>query len=300
MDKLFEALTKILPQDQVTEVAQAVDEVLQGAKSELEAEFNQKLEEAYNELSGELAAAEKVAEQGYEEAYAVIQDLRQRLEGQRAEFEKSLEEGYEEAYQMLVQEREKNNTLEVDLHGEYEKRLQEVKEFIVDKVDAFLQFKGAEIYEQAKRDVLNDPRLVEHKLALDRIVDITADYLTDEDYAFATSSKVEDLNKKIEELAGQVKIAEARNIRLSHENNKLTEQVRQASDMITEATQADKQQRAKKAPKLEGKGHRELNQTVVIAETVDQAKGQDQEGATILEGVDLQALSVLAGIKKAN
>src|SRR3989344_3377532 len=118
MDRIVEALKKLVPDDQINEVAGAVKDMLAGAKSDLEQEYNSKLEEAYGQLSNELATAEKTAYQGYQEAYGIIADLRNRLETQRDEYNHALEEGYEEAYQMLLSEREKNNTLEVDMYEE--------------------------------------------------------------------------------------------------------------------------------------------------------------------------------------
>jgi len=104
MDKIVEALKNLLPENEVNEVANAVGELLEQAKESLEFEYNQKLEEAYAELTSELAEAEKIAEQGYEEAYSIIGDLRNRLEVQGQEYNSALEEGYEEAYQMLKSE----------------------------------------------------------------------------------------------------------------------------------------------------------------------------------------------------
>ena len=98
MDKITEALSKLIPESEIQEVSAAVNEMLEQAKADLEAEFNQKLEEAYAELTSELTQAEKTAEQGYEEAYAIIGDLRNRLEVQGEEYKAALEEGYEEAY----------------------------------------------------------------------------------------------------------------------------------------------------------------------------------------------------------
>ena len=277
MDKITEALKKLLPDDQINEVSSAVNEMLDGARTELEGEYNQKLEEAYGQLSEEMAAAEKTAYQGYQEAYGIIADLRNRLEMQRDEYNKALEEGYEEAYQLLLTEREKNNTLEVDMYEEYDKKLSEMKEYIVEKVDQFLQFKGSEIYEQAKRDVLNDPRMAEHKVALDKILDITANYLSDEDYALATSSKLEEVRKAQDELRGQLRIMEARNIRLSNDNTKLNEQVRHASDLLSEQRQTrtdnrksqvitEQKERAQKVKNATGRGHTNTEEGVVIAE----------------------------------
>ena len=166
MDKILKALKNLLPEEQVSDVAEAVKGMLNESKSELEGEFNSKLEEAYGELSTELKQAEKVAEKGYEEAYGIINDLRNRLEVQREEFEQQLEEGYEEAYQYLQDERKKKDNIEVGMYEEFDGKLGDMKEYMVDKLDQFLHHKGKEIYEQAKRDVINDPRMAEHRVAL--------------------------------------------------------------------------------------------------------------------------------------
>lgn len=305
MNKILEALKKLLPAEQLNEVASAVDEMLNEAKAELEAEFNAKLEEAYNELSSELAAAEKVAEQGYQEAYAIITDLRNRLEIQREEFEQTLEEGYEEAYQMLEAERAKNSSIEVDIYDEYDAKLNEMKEYIVEKLDQFLQFKGAEIYEQAKRDILNDPRMAEHKVALDKIVEVAQQYLSHENYTFATSSKLEQASKSIEDLKAQIKMMEARNIRLSHDNTKLNEAVRQQQELLAEGRSVEKKERTQKARTVSGRGTYAPKETVVIAEhneTPSSGKVAQETDATLLEslGTDLDTVNLLAGTKKQN
>jgi hypothetical protein len=147
--KIKEALEKLLPEDQLSEVVSAIEEMLAEAKTSLEEEYNSKLEEAYSELSKELKDAESTAESGYAEAYSIISELRNRLEVQSEEYEAALEEGYEEAYEMLKEERSKNKNIEVSLYEEYDNKLAEMKDYIVDKVDQFLQFKGSEIYEQA-------------------------------------------------------------------------------------------------------------------------------------------------------
>lgn len=293
---IVEALKKLLPETEVNEVASAVEKMLEEAKATLEKEYNEKLEEAYSELSGELATSEKTAEQGYEEAYAIIADLRNRLEVQGEEYKAQLQEGYEEAYQMLKAEREKNNQLEVEMYEEYDKKLQEMKEYIVDKVDQFLQFKGQEIYEQARREVLNDPRMAEHKVALDKIVEVTSSYLTDADFNVVTSSKLDAVNKQLEEMKGQLKIMEARNIRLSTENTKLNEWKRQAETVITEATKTtakeeetkvvtEQKEKIEKAKNATGRG--QVTETTEVISEYNNNEGDDQ----------LEQLLVLSGLK---
>jgi hypothetical protein len=305
-NKIAEALKKMLPADQVNEVASAVTEMLEEAKSEMETEFNKNLEEAYSQLSGELSEAEKTAYQGYQEAYEIINDLNNRLAVQKEEFETALEEGYEEAYQMLVNERNSKATVETNLYEEYDSKLAEMKNYIVEKVDQFLQHKGTEIYEQAKRDLINDPRLLEHKVALDKIVNIASDYLSDEERAFGTSKKLEEATKSIQELKGQLRIMEARNIRLSTDNTRLHESKK--ASMMTESripapaaktaapakpakkaqVIAEQNARVAKTKNASGRGHTDTENVQVIAEFNDNTNGVVNE------------LLVLSGVKKTN
>lgn len=301
MEKIVEALTKLLPEESVAEVTEAVKTELEGAKQAYEQEFSTKLEEAYAELSEELKTAEETAIQGYKEAYAIIEDLRKRLDVQQKEFESAMEEGYEEAYQMLQAEKEKNTNLEVEMYEQFNNKLQEMKEYMVDKVDAFLQFKGKEIYEAARHDVVNDPRMVEHKVALERVVECVADYIDDENYQAVTNSKIEEAKKQIEDLKSQTKILEARNIRLSTENNKLTEAVRQSQQVIAEHTKEEKQERVEKAKNAQGRG-RAVNDSEVVAEWKEEAapEKKDNVDTTLVESLDpdlLRQMQVLAGTK---
>lgn len=300
-NKIFESLKKMLPENEVKEVSSVISEMIENAKDEMEKEYNKNLEEAYAQLSGELASAEKTAYEGYQEAYEIINDLRTRLEVQKQEFDSQLEEGYEEAYQMLLAERNSKGQVEVDLYEEYDQKLAEMKAYIVEKVDQFLQYKGAEIYEQAKRDLVNDPRILEHKVALDKIVNITSDYLSDEDKNFASASKLEEASKAIEELRGQLRIMEARNIRLSTDNTRLTESVRRASsNVITESVKkapmapakktkvlSEQKERTLKVKNASGRGHVDTENVQVIAEFNDNSNGAVND------------LLVLSGVKKS-
>lgn len=295
MDKIVEALKNLLPENEVNEVANAVSELLEQAKESLEAEYNSKLEEAYAELTNELAEAEKIAEQGYEEAYAIIGDLRNRLEVQGQEYNAALEEGYEEAYQMLKAERAKNENLEVDMYEEYDQKLAEMKEYIVDKVDQFLQIKGSEIYEQARRDVLSDPRLAEHKVALDKIVNIASNYINDDEHG-VSSERLEEATREIEAIRGQMRILEARNIRISTENTKLNEAVRQANDLISESRKmvakekrstvlSEQNERVLKAKNVSGRGNISSDNVVISEHSNSSAGNSDMDQLLVLSGL---------------
>lgn len=300
MEKIVEALTKLLPEDAVNEVTEAVKTELESAKAELEKEYSSKLEEAYGQLSEELKNSEETAIQGYKEAYAIIEDMRARLETQQKEFELSMEEGYEEAYQMLQAEKSKNENIEVEMYETFDKKLQEMKEYMIDKVDAFLQYKGKEIYESARTEVENDPRISEHKIALERVAECVAEYLGGEEVP-ASSARLDDMNKKFEELKGQVKILEARNIRLSAENTKLTEAVRETQKVITESAKAEKKERVERARNAQGKG-KTVNDPELVAEWTDAGKEKTANvDNTLVESIDpdlLRQMQVLAGTKK--
>jgi hypothetical protein len=297
MEKIVEALTKLLPEDSIEEISEAVKGELEKAKQEYELEYNSKLEEAYAELSKELKDTEETALQGYQEAYAIIEDLRKRLEMQQNEFETTMEEGYEEAYQMLQEEKSKNENLEVEMYEQFNQKLSEMKEYMVDKVDAFLQFKGEELYEAARKEIVNDPHMAEQKVVLDRVVECVSDYISDEDYSSVVNSKLDQAAKKIEELQSQTKILEARNIRLSTENTKLNEAVRETKNLLTE----NKQERVEKAKNAQGRG-RTVNDPELVAEWSNNKSDVKKEtvDTTLVEGIDpdyLRQMQVLAGTK---
>lgn len=301
----MQALAGLLPDDVQKDVINAVNTFVEGVRAELEAEFNARIDETYKIVAQEKSQVEKVAEQGYAEAYQIICDLRDRLEIQREEFEHALGEGYEEAYQMLLQERAKNDTLEVDLYEQYDQKVREIREFFVEKIDLFLSMKGEEFYEQAKRDVLNDPTVVEHKVALDQILEVASSYMSDEEYHFATSSKFDELNRKISEMEGQHSILAAKNMRLATENNRLNEAVRQQAELITEATRSEKNERKKKARSVEGRGRRfvEDGRLEVIGEHRNAAvtnDDDDSDDSVLVESVgeQIEHWQKLAGVTK--
>jgi hypothetical protein len=303
-EHIMQALAGLLPEDVHKEVSAAVETFVEGLRAEYDSEYNAKLEEAYKIVAQEKSQVEKVAEQGYAEAYQIICELRDRLEVQREEFEHALEEGYEQAYQMLLAERSKNESLEVDLYEEYDRKVREIKEFFVEKLDQFLSQKGEEFYEQAKRDVLNDPTVAEHKCALDKILEVASTYMSDEDYHFATSSKLDELSRKLEEVNGQQRILEAKNMRLATENNRLNEAVRQQAEVLTESTRHEQNARKQKARTAEGRGKRvvERDRVEVIGEhrAHETVTSEDDDDSTLMESVGSQIdnWQKLAGITK--
>jgi hypothetical protein len=303
MDKIIEALSKLVKPEDMKEVSSVVESMIEQVKADLEKEYEAKIQDAYAELSNEVKTAEATAETGYQEAYTIIADLRNRLESQRSEFEAALEEGYEEAFQMLQQEKGSKDAVETDLYAEYDKKLSEMKEYMIDKVDAFLQYKGKEIYEQARRDVINDPRLAERAVTLNKVVETVSEYLADEDIALATSSKLQEAQKTLEETKGQIRLLEARNIRIASQNTKLEEQVRQSAELIKENTVVTAKNRKESAKNVEGRGKSFTGKTEVIAEDVTVPVKEDNKvvNTSLFESLkpsEWTAMASLAGIKK--
>jgi len=301
MDRITEALKSILPENQVSEVAKAVEELMAENYNELKSEFQTKLDEAYEQLAEEKQADEAIAEAGYQQAYEIIGSLMKRIDEQREEFESALEEGFEEAYQELQKEKGKNGNIEVELYDEFDNKLKEMKDFMVDKVDEFLNLQESEIYEHAKRDILNDPSLSEQRVAVAKMAEILSDYMDRDDLNGVASSKLEEAHSQIEQMRAQMRIVEARNVKLSSQNNKLNEQVQAANQLITEASKVGRKERASKAQNASGRGHRAANDGDILNEYVNPAAQKSSKNdETLMEGSDhLNDLLVLSGIQEA-
>jgi regulator of replication initiation timing len=140
--------------------------------------------------------------------------------------------------------------------------------------------------------------MAENKVALDRIIDITSNYLSDDDFAGVNSAKLQETSKQVEELRGQLRILEARNIRINTENTKLNEAVRQAQELITESRKvvakerksaviSEQKERLQKAEKVTGRGTT-ANDNVVISEYAASAANNDHDQLLVLSGLKKQ------------
>jgi hypothetical protein len=267
--KVFQALEALVPEGDRAKLTEAVSEFLDGARAELETEYNANLESAYKTVEAEKLEAEKVALKGYNEAYEIIVDFKNRLETQREEFEVQLEEAHEQAKDLILAERKKNEELELTINEAKERELHAVKTDLVDKIDQFLSVKEEELHEMAKAQILNDPYMLEHKLAWDKVLNLASDWLSDEDYASVTASKAEELGRQVTEAKQQVKVLEARANRLTAERDKLNEQVRASAQVISEGTE---KVRSEKKKTVEGKGvvvnDKSRQEVVVLKEAV--------------------------------
>lgn len=270
-DKVLEALSGLIPENVQTKVSGIIDALIDEAKDTLDKEYNEKLEEAYRAVTSERENDWKTAEEGYQQAYEIITDLRNRLDVQKEEFEQTMEEEYKKAYDMLVEERNKNETLAESLQGEYEKRhVQEMSE-LIDNIDEFLSKQGQEYYEMAKKDVLNDPYLAEHRVGFEKVIDVVQDYLSEENVMLKTNAKVDELNHQLEQAKNQMRILESRNMKLMTENTKMSNYVRQTKELIEESVVNEQKEKAVKGKNVEGRGVviNEPERVQVIGESKD-------------------------------
>lgn len=298
MDKITQALKKILPAEQVAEVAKAVEEVMAERFEEIREEAQTELDTAYEQLTQERKQDEAVAQSGYQQAYEIIANLMNRLDEQRVEFETALEEGFEEAYGELQKEKGKNGNVEAEIYEEFDNKLKEMKAIMVDKIDQFMSLQEQEIYECAKRDVLSDPRLLEQRVAVDKMAEILSDYMSSDDLRGVSSSRLEEAVKTVEALKGQVRLLEGKNVRLSVQNSKLNEQVEEAHGLITEATKVERKQRTNRRGIASGRGQRVVNEQLISEYAAPANHSANDRDLT--EGHDpLNDLLVLSGLAES-
>lgn len=292
------ALAKMLPENQVSEVSDLISSMIEAKAEEIRNESQAKLDEAFEELTQELEAAKAKANEGYEQAYTIINSLMNRIDEQREEYEATLENGFEEAHAENEKLIAKNNTLELELYDEFNNKLQEMGNVMVEKVDQFLALQEVEMYEQAKRDVLNDPRVLEQKIAVEKMAEILSDYISNDTVANVTTAKVEESRRQVEELRAQLRIVEAKNVKLSAKNNQLSEQVNDAQGIIAEAHKQDRKERAAKKGNVSGRGQRVV-QEQLISEFNAPATNESSNEPTVSEAVDpMHELLVLSGLEQ--
>lgn len=297
MDKITQALKKVLPAEHIAEVTQAIEEVMAERFAEMEDECRIKLEATYEQLSEERKADEQTAYAGYRQAYEIIGSLMNRLDEQRQEFEQALEEGFEEAYNELEREKGKNNNIELSLYDEFNKKLNEMKEVMVDKVDQFMDLQETEIWDAARREALSDPSLLEQRVAVEKMAEILSDYISADTLSGISSSKLDEAFRQIDALKGQLRIVEAKNVKLSAQKNRLEEQVRDANECITEATKVDRKVRTNKSRIASGRGQRVVNEQL-ISEYAAPANNS-ASGRELVEANDpLNDLLVLSGLEE--
>lgn len=288
MDKLLEALKATsLTESQVNDVTKAVEDMVSEAIQQIETkkqeEYDGKIEEAYDKIQAEIDQTEAKALEGYQQAHEIIQDQQLRIETLEREYENKMEEGYQQAWEMLQAEQAKNESLESELQQENDARLNEMRNFIVEKLDLFLQMQKAEVYEEARRDILNDPKMVEHRIALERMAEIMSDYLSVEELAGTSSKKIAEQQSYIEDLEGRVKILDRKVINQSKQLHSVNEAIRQNEQLVTEANkilaEQDKNERKNSKGTVSGRGQRVLSENrneEIVKENVETKEEKHQ------------------------
>lgn len=257
-DRVLEALADLVPAEAQKKVATLVtsllDEAVAEIQSKCETEYTSKLEEGYRIIAEEREKDLETAENGYNQAYNIIADLRARLARQEEEFQETLEEQYGEAYKMIQNERSKNENLEATLYEDFDHRTQKNKEYIVEKCDEFLTAMGEKYYELVRREVLNDPCTMEHRLAFEKILEVAKDYLSDEDIMLNTGSKIEELQTKLETVEVAKRQIEQKAMRLMTENSKMHEYLKETKELIENNILNEQNERLVNARNVEGRG----------------------------------------------
>lgn len=117
-------------------------------------------------LRNELMEAERTAEQGYAEAYEIICDLRNRLDAQgKSSILKHFPPSNTISPSVKITDKDLSyktpDDLEVRLYNEYEQKVKEAREYIVDKVDEFLTMKCAEMTPHEVREKYTPQQIVD-------------------------------------------------------------------------------------------------------------------------------------------
>ncbi len=175
-------------------------------RAEMEAEYNAKLEEAYQTLSAEMKTLKDELEAQYE-------SKKQQLDGMGAEYEAHVKQEREE----LGDYESKLSTLEVQLYEEYDKKLKDAREWIVDKVDQYLEFEWEKLLEEGQEEYAA-------RLAEWRKVKPAGDMVAE-----AVGGEPAETNEYLRQERRKV---EARAMRLSVENAKLTECVKAQAKLL--------------------------------------------------------------------
>ncbi len=296
MNRITEALKSFLPQEHANEAAKILDEMMAEHEAKLKASYDQRLSEAYDNLAEQVEEIQNTAYRGYKQAHEIINDLMKRLEIQREQLENEKEQGFEEAFAKLKATEAKNENLEVALYEEFDNKLKQMKNFIIDKVDVFLGEQESEIYGEAMRNVLSDPRILEQRVAVEKMAEVLSGYMTGKSANAVSSRKLEEAMRTVEDLRGQLRVVESRNVKLSMQNNNLTEQVREASSLITEAQKHERQNRAVSKKNASGRGHRVANEQLITEFNDNRATNKNQR--VINEGDEFADLLILSGLEE--
>lgn len=261
-DKVLDVLVNMVGEEHRDKIVEMVSEM----ETRLEEAKQAEVEAVYQKMEEKQAALKAEYDAGYAEAYEALADMRHRLDTIQEEHQLHMVEEFGEAFKMVKEAENKANQKERELREEYEGRFQSSNTFVIDRLAEYLATKGEQMMELARRETLNDPTVAEHRVALNKILDVASNYLVEGQVAAVAKSKQEELHKAVEDLRGQVRILENRNVRLTNENVKLNEVARQAKNVLTESTRIERESRKELSKKATGRGDIVNSGTKVITE----------------------------------
>lgn len=299
MDKITQALKKILPPEHVAEVAKAVEETMAAQLNAVNEASQAKLDEAYEEFEREKTEERQVFETGYRQAYEIVASVMNRLDEQRQVFEKTLKDGFNEAFEEIEKVKAENKDVEMRIYEECNAKLQQMKNIFIEKLDRFMDLQEKEVYEAAMANILKDPRILEQRVAIEKIAAILSDHVRTDDLSSVISNKLEEAHKEIETLRGHLRVVESKNVNLSIKNKNLSEAVEHAKTQITEATKVERTERANKRTNASGRGQRVVNEQIINEFAAPAANKSGNEDQNLTEGNDpLLDLLVLSGLEE--
>jgi hypothetical protein len=309
--KIMESFKGMIPEDQASNVEQAISEFVEETEAKLKVEYEKTLEESYKEWDEQLKEArqegedklkeaETTALEGYEEAKQLLVEKEEEITTQKSEFETFLNEQYEVAGNMLEEEKGKNETIEQNLYESYSQQIEDIKDDLINKIDSFLDGKVEEISVAVRKELKNSPEILENKVAFNRIKDIVARSLTTSELQDTASEKVEELEETAGELQKEIKALKAKNLRLTTENTNyqkevktITEGTNTESEEYFEAVRREAERRIveKNAENIEGRGDiKEMTEEDILKEnavdekekkeTIDESQKIDGFGYT--------------------
>jgi len=229
----------------------------------------------------------------------MLQDTEARMERLKTEHQNEMDREFEVAYSKLRQEQEKNKNLSLEAHKQAEERFKQGYQFVIEKLDDYVHNHTAELMVEARRNVMSDPRILEHKLALDQILDIAASYMGEAGIGAASATKVKELSRKLKEMESHVQVLEHRNIRLSQRNSTLTEQVNKSKAVLNEQHKVERKEKARIANEsASGRGHRVLTDGKIIPEySAKKTESVDDGSEVFNEQTYIEDMMVLSGLK---
>ena len=314
VEQIMESFKGMIPEEKVSTVEEAVQGFIKETETKIQKEYEQTLEESYKEWQEQtkkaeedsktkLEESEKTAYEGYDQAKVLLQETEGKVDKQKEEFESFLEEQYSVAKTMLDDEKGRNDKIEEELYESYMQQLEDVKEDLVAKIDDFLTSKTEQIVADIRKELKNDPDVLESKVAYDRIKDIVASSLKSEDIESSTAGKIDVLEDSLSQLQAEIKTLKAKNMRLHTEKVGLEKKVDEALEtkeqIITEEmqefkTKTERRIVEKNAKFVEGRGT-VLNEDIIKEEATTKVN-PDEKQVDEVTGMDKAVLKQLAGI----